>query len=314
MARSVIERACECLAKSGVIAVPTESVYGLAGDATDDKAIAAIYAIKNRPAFNPLIVHTTGLTQALDYGLFGSDALKLAEAFWRPGQGGHRPLTLVVPLLETPQQTLSRLATNNLSTVGIRVPNHPLTQELLQAYPHPLAAPSANLSTQVSATSADIVRVTLGDRVPVILDGGACAVGVESTIIDTSVVPFSILRYGGTTVEEIAHVLGYVPQRACLGAAIKAPGMMKKHYAPSIKVRINQVVPHSGAAYLGFGNQAFGPFNLSPKGNLQEAAANLFRLLFELDDPSRFDAIDVAPIPNEGLGRAINDRLERASA
>lgn len=310
---SLIEQACACLAQSGVVAIPTESVYGLAGDATDDKAIATIYAIKNRPAFNPLIVHTADLSQALEYGVFVSDALKLAHVFWAPGQIGHRPLTLVVPIRTNSVKPLSRLATNNLPTVGIRVPNHSLTQELLRAYSHPLAAPSANLSTQVSATTAAIVRATLGDRVPVILDGGPCLVGLESTIIDTSVTPFTVLRYGGTTIEEIANVLGYTPLSASLNEAIKAPGMLKKHYAPSIKVRTNQKSPHEGAAYLGFGSQAFGSFNLSPRGDLQEAAANLFRFLFELDDPAQFEAIDVAPIPNEGLGRAINDRLKRAS-
>lgn len=311
---SLIDRACDCLAQSGVVAIPTESVYGLAGDATDDAAIATIYAIKNRPSFNPLIVHTANLEQALAYGAFVPEALKLADAFWKPGHEAHRPLTLIVPLREGATPPLSRLATNNLPTVGIRVPNHPLTQALLQAYPHPLAAPSANLSTKVSATSADIVRATLGDRVPVILDGGMCTVGVESTIIDTTTHPFSVLRYGGTTLEDLSRVLDYAPHPAHLSDVIKAPGMLKKHYAPSLKVRINQTRPHAGAAFIGFGAHSFGPFNLSPRGDLNEAAARLFRLLFELDDPVRFNAIDVAPIPNEGLGRAINDRLERASA
>lgn len=309
----LIAKACACLAQGGVVAIPTETVYGLAGDATQDAAIASIYALKNRPSFNPLIVHTAGLEQALTYGYFSEEALKLAQAFWHPLEERHRPLTLIVPV-KPATPPLSRLATNGLPTVGIRVPQHPLTQALLQAYPYPLAAPSANRSTQVSATTAAIVRETLGSQVSVILDGGPCSVGVESTIIDTSVSPCTVLRYGGTSLEEIASVLGYAPQPAKLGEAIKAPGMLKKHYAPSLKVRINQTQPHEGAAYLGFGTYTFGPYTLSASGDLKEAAANLFRLLYELDDPQRFNAIDVAPIPDIGLGRAINDRLARASA
>ena len=309
--RSELEEACRFLANGDVVALPTETVYGLAADVTLDAAVAKIYAVKERPTFNPLILHAASCEKALSWGLFSPEAEHLARTFWHPGETGHRPLTLVVPLPK--DSPVSKLMTAGLPTIAIRVPSHPLTSELLKMYPHPLAAPSANPSTKISATTAHIVRETLGSKIPYIIDGGSCAVGVESTILDTTSAPCTILRYGGTTVEELASILGYAPQPAQHGP-IRAPGMMKKHYAPSLPVRLNQVQPTPGAAFLGFGDISFGPYNLSPEGDLVEAAANLFRMLYELDDPSRFQAIDVAPIRPEGMGLAILDRLSRAAS
>lgn len=308
---SLLSEACRLLSEGLVVSIPTETVYGLAADATIDAGVARIYAIKERPTFNPLILHVANVERAFEWGLFSPMARHLARAFWSPGQPSHRPLTLVVPLLQS--TSISKLVTAGLDTIAIRVPCHPLTTQLLNMYPRPLAAPSANLSTKISATTADIVQETLGDQVPLILDGGPCSVGVESTIVNTTQEPFTILRYGGTTVEELANVLGYAPQSVTDGP-IRAPGMMKKHYSPSLPVHLNRTQPTPGSAFLGFGDIAFGPYNLSPTGDLVEAAANLFRLLYELDDPSRFQAIDVAPIPAVGLGRAIRDRLDRAAA
>lgn len=312
MFNNIIREACHHLYNSEVIAIPTETVYGLAADSTNDKAIASIYSIKNRPTFNPLIVHTANLSKALEYGHFSEDALKLAESFWKPGSSQHRPLTLIVNLPKNSK--ISKLSTTGLPTVGIRVPNHEITRELLETYPYPLSAPSANLSTQISATNVDIIQKTLGNKVPLIINGGPCQIGIESTIIDTSVTPFIILRYGGTTLEEISKILGYIPKIAKTGSLIKAPGMLKKHYAPSLKLRINQIQNKDGEVYLGFGSYDLSPYNLSKSGNLVEATANLFKMLYELDDPTQFSAINVAPIPLYGLGLAINDRLKRASA
>lgn len=309
----LITRACQLLKDSQIVAIPTETVYGLAVDSTNDTAIATLYSTKKRPTFNPLILHVTSLEQALQYGEFSSEALLLAQKFWHPGTAAHRPLTLIVPV-KRPSK-ISKLASSGLPTVGIRVPDHPLTQALLKAYPFPLAAPSANLSTQISATNAQIVRKTFDGIIPLILDGGSCRVGLESTIIDASLdAPCVILRYGGTTLEELKDVLGYQPAEAKIGETIKAPGMMKRHYAPSIPLHINQIDAHPNEAYLGFGAYNHGAYNLSADGNLIEATANLFRMLFELDDPARFTAINVAPIPMQGLGVAINDRLQRAAS
>jgi L-threonylcarbamoyladenylate synthase len=305
----VISIACEHLRNGDVVCIPTETVYGLAADATNDAAVAGIYAIKNRPSFNPLILHVSNAARAFEIGKLTGRSADLASFFW--AAKNHRPLTLVVPIWV--ESNISKLATAGLSTVGVRVPNHPVTNELLGVYPNPLAAPSANLSTQISATNAGIVRASLGDKVPYILDGGQCVVGVESTIIDTSVEPYKVLRFGGTSIEEIAKILGYTPQAASIFESIKAPGMMKRHYAPSIPLFMDQLITIEGDAFLGFGTCGFGEYNLSKSGDLTEAAANLFRLLFELDDPQRFNAIRVAPIPSHGLGAAINDRLKRAS-
>lgn len=321
----LLQKACQLLSEGKVIAIPTETVYGLAADSSNDASVARIYEIKQRPSFNPLIVHVANLEQALQFGVFSKTALKLAEAFWHPHSSEHKPLTLVTKIQKG--ALLSRLATAGLDTVGIRVPGHPLTQKLLERYSNALVAPSANLSQRISATTADIVKQSLGNKVPLILDGGPCCVGVESTILDVSLAEASkgsgeaanhgqvtLLRFGGTAVEDIARVLGYIPQEANLGSAIKAPGMMKRHYAPSIPLKMNQEKPSHDVAYLGFGSYDYGPYNLSKTGDLTEAATHLFQYLFVLDNPKRYKAIFVAPIPHKGLGLAINDRLQRASA
>jgi L-threonylcarbamoyladenylate synthase len=309
MYNNQVSIACAYLAQYEVVAIPTETVYGLAADATSDLAVAKIYAIKNRPSFNPLILHTSSVERALEIGNFSVKAANFACKVWIPDR--HQSVTLVVPLRRI---DISRLATAGLLTVGIRVPNHPVTNEILQSYPNPLAAPSANLSMQISATNAEIVRQSLESKVSYIVDGGQCKVGLESTIIDASVEPYSVLRLGGSSIDDIANLLGYMPKVASLGSAIKAPGMQKRHYAPSIPLYTDQMDAKENEAFVGFGKYNKGPYSLSLSGDLVEAAANLFKLLFELDDPARFSAIRVAPIPRVGLGNAINDRLSRASS
>lgn len=311
--REKLTQACEFLRAGRIVAIPTETVYGMAVDATNDSAIAGLYAAKQRPSFNPLILHVTDLKQAQQYGHFSGTAQLLAKRFWQAGTPQHRPLTLVVPLKEP--SPISKLATAGLRTIGIRVPDHPMTQALLSAYNLPLTAPSANKSTHISATQPARIRAEFQDEIALILDGGDCRVGVESTILDMSVpdMPCTLLRPGGTPLEEIAEILGYTPTSVPLGTAIKAPGMMKRHYAPSIPLYCNCTHPKEGAAFLGFGAHQHGPYSLSRTGDLKEATANLFRMLAELDDPARFSAICVAPIPSHHLGLAINDRLIRAS-
>lgn len=308
----IIERACDFLSKGLVVAIPTETVYGLAADSTNDDAIASIYEIKNRPTFNPLIAHVSSLEKALNFGIFNDMAIDIASKFWNPGTENHRPLTIVVRLKE--DSKISKLSTAGLNTIGIRVPNHKITNELLKNYHNPLSAPSANLSKKVSATNPKIVEETLGDKVSLILDGGQCEVGIESTIIDMSYDECQILRFGGTSVEDIESVIGYKPIIANHNEAIKAPGMLKKHYSPSLPLIMNQSETKEGVAYIGFGENDQSDFNLSKSGDLKEAAANLFKMIYDLDDPKKFSAIYVAPIPMVGLGLAINDRLSRAAA
>jgi L-threonylcarbamoyladenylate synthase len=336
----IIAQACQHLSQGGVVAIPTETVYGLAADATNDTAIAQVFAIKNRPFFAPLILHPPGIARALTFGEFPPKAIDLANAFWAPGTAKHRPLTLVVKLNRS--RKVSKLVTAGLEFVGIRVPNHPIVNELLDIYPNPIAAPSANISAQVSATNANIVRETLGERLSYIIDGGQCTVGIESTVVDTSQEPFTILRYGGTNIEEIAEIIGYMPLPA---PTTERDASGQRHYAPKLPLYMDQVANVPGDAFLGFGeccfsshvvapsniadlefnnqkclpdstmcNHSKSEYNLSPTGDLVEAAANLFRMIHEVDDPERYNGIRVAPIPAMGLGVAINDRLWRASA
>ena len=297
----VLEQACELLSAGDVVAIPTETVYGLAADATNDQAVAKIYAVKQRPDFNPLIIHCHSAQQAKQYVEFDSRAEKLASEFW-PG-----PVTFV--LNRRPDSAISLLASSGLDTLAVRIPAHPMAQALIKAFSRPLAAPSANLSQTISPTSALDVQASLGTRVPLIIDGGNTKVGVESTIIDlTETVPV-ILRPGGLSVERIQDIIG--PVYIGGEGAIKAPGMMERHYAPSVRMRLNIIDPMPGEFYLGFGDVAC-DLNLSPVGNLEEAAANLFRMMRDLDRPGAL-GIAVAPIPNQGLGLAINDRLKRAA-
>jgi L-threonylcarbamoyladenylate synthase len=408
------------LRDGGVVAVPTETVYGLAADSANDRAIATIYELKRRPSFNPLIAHVADLETALLIGVFPQKAIDLATAFWRPNHPSHRPLTIVVRLKIAdcryrPSQSLcgeetrsagvepdsnvllkpstestnpqsdcdvyqvterivgrrhvaqaknctqrttraehriheptdfrelgiykiSPLSTSGLSTVGIRVPNHTITNEILRNYAKPLSAPSANVFQQVSSTNAAMVRAAFKDKIPLIVDGGQCDFGLESTIVDMSGEEECILRVGGTSLPEIAHVLGYAPRlfdskegsardrgvqatsdeewQKSPSTGIKAPGMMKKHYSPRLPLKINVTTPPDNprTAFLGFALCDYGQHNLSRCGDLKEAASNLFSMLFALDDPTKYDAINVAPIPMSGLGVAINDRLQRAAA
>jgi L-threonylcarbamoyladenylate synthase len=292
-----------------LIAVPTETVYGLAGNALDDLVVAKIYAAKNRPDFNPLIVHVPDLRAAMEYAAFSPAANKLAEKFW-PG-----PLTMV--LRQRAANKLSRLVTANLPTVAIRIPAHPKMQQLLSALPFPLAAPSANPSGMISPTLPEHVqRYFTADQVSAVLDGGPCAHGLESTIIDLSTDQPVLLRQGAVTSAELAaHLSGL--REAVKGAAITAPGMLSRHYAPAIPLRLGCDNPRAGEALLAFGPSPPSGFaticNLSATGDLTEAAANLYRQMHILDRADLYVGIATMPIPAHGLGVAIIDRLSRAA-
>ncbi len=299
-----LARAADILRAGGLVAFPTETVYGLGGDARSDRAVAGIFAAKDRPRFNPLIAHLPDLAAAEEFALFDDRARALAAAFW-PG-----PLTLVLPL--RPGAGLSPLVTAELPTVAIRVPAHPVAQALLRAFGGPLAAPSANPSGRVSPTRAAHVAEGLSGRIDAILDGGACAVGVESTILGLDG-PATLLRPGGLPAEAIEALIGPLTTG---GNAAKpnAPGQLASHYAPAAAIRLNAGDTRPGEIRLGFGPGA-AALNLSPTGDLTEAAANLFHLLREADRMAGpGGTIAIAPIPETGLGRAINDRLRRAAA
>jgi L-threonylcarbamoyladenylate synthase len=302
-----IEEAARLLRAGRLVAFPTETVYGLGGDALDERAVAEIFAAKGRPSFNPLIIHVPGLAEAEALGVFDERGRRLAERFW-PG-----PLSLVLP--RRADAGLSLLASAGLDTVALRAPTHPVAQALLRAVERPLAAPSANRSGRLSPTEAAHVAEELGDRVALILDGGRCPVGVESTVLDLSGEKPLLLRPGGVALEELTLMLGPI-ERPGKGA-VRAPGMLESHYAPSLPLRLEARKARPGEALLAFGPQA-PPGSaavewLSRSGDLTEAAANLFAMLRRLDRP-QFSGIAVMPIPQHGLGRAINDRLRRAAA
>jgi len=303
---ALLDQAVRRLAVGGLVAFPTETVYGLGGDATDDSAVAGIFAAKGRPHFNPLIAHVASAAAAAALVVFDPRARALAERFW-PG-----PLTLVLP--RRPDSRLSLLVSAGLDSVAVRMPDHPVALALLAAYGKPLAAPSANRSGAVSPTTAAHVAQSLGPDAALILDGGPCRVGVESTVLDLTGPHPLLLRPGGLALETIESVLGSRPERPATlpGTAPRAPGMLASHYAPSLPVRLEAGPAAPGEARLGFGPGA-ATLNLSPAGDLTEAAANLFAMLRALDRPD-FSGIAVAPIPERGLGLAINDRLRRAAA
>lgn len=301
-----IALAADILRRGELVAFPTETVYGLGANALDDMAVARIFEAKGRPRFNPLIVHLPSVQAVRQYAVMNGAAYTLAEKFW-PGA-----LTMVMPRAKDCQ--LSELVSAGLDTVAIRIPAHPGARRLLEAVNLPIAAPSANTSGKLSPTEAAHVASSLGDAVSLILDGGACGVGVESTIVDVSGKKPTLLRPGGIAAEEIEEVLNQPLVRAGSDdTAPKSPGMLSSHYAPHCPVRLNVETPETGEAYLGFGPTEKVTANLSAKGDLREAAANLFRLLHELDR-GQYRAIAVAPIPETGLGLAINDRLRRAAA
>lgn len=289
-----VAEAARLIAAGEPVAMPTETVYGLAADATNGEAVASIYAAKGRPSFNPLIVHVPDLSAAERIAELSADARGLAERYW-PG-----PLTLVVPLSGTAQ--LSSLVTAGLKTVAVRVPAHPAMQKLLRATGTPLAAPSANASGGISPTRAEHVLHSLGGRIPLIIDGGPCAAGIESTIVAATGNELRLLRPGPIDLGlPLLH-----------GRTIEAPGQLASHYAPSKPLRMNATAAVDGEYLIGFGNVA-GQASLSRSGDLTEAAARLFDLLHQADASSDI-RIAVAPVPREGLGLAINDRLLRASA
>jgi L-threonylcarbamoyladenylate synthase len=276
------------------VAVPTETVYGLAADATNPNAVARIYGAKGRPSFNPLITHVTDLWAARRIGEFSEEALALAREHW-PG-----PLTLVVPLLAEAQ--IASIVTAGLPSVGLRVPAHPAIQALLRASGRPLAAPSANASGAISPTRAGHVLKSLGGRIPLIIDGGPTERGLESTIVAATDGPLRLLRPGPIEVDA----------ERTSGGSIEAPGQLASHYAPSKPLRLHARQGQKDEFLIGFG-EIDGDANLSRSGSLVEAAARLFDLLHEAD-ASASPRIAVAPVPDEGLGAAINDRLRRAAA
>jgi L-threonylcarbamoyladenylate synthase len=289
-----IAAAARLIERGFPVAVPTETVYGLAGDATNGEAVARIYEAKGRPSFNPLIVHVLNAKQAADIGAFNDEARRLAELHW-PG-----PLTLVLPL--RPGSGLSSLVTSGRPTVALRAPAHPAMRDLLIAANRPLAAPSANASGRISPTRAEHVKESLRGRVKLIIDGGPTAVGLESTIVATDGAKLRLLRPGPIDLR--------LPLAA--GGAVEAPGQLTSHYAPSKPLRLDARQAEKGEWLIGFG-PVDGDSTLSAAGDLVEAAARLFDRLHEADRQPR-PRIAVAPVPDEGLGLAINDRLRRAAA
>jgi L-threonylcarbamoyladenylate synthase len=298
-----IADAARILREGGLVAFPTETVYGLGADATDDKAVARIFAAKGRPTFNPLIVHVADLAAAEEIVTFVPEARLLAEAFW-PG-----PLTFVLPRKASARVSL--LVSAGLDTVAVRVPFGDIPQQLLRAAGRPIAAPSANASGTISPTTAAHVAESLGDRVHLILDGGPTKCGIESTVIGFADGPV-LLRPGAIPREDIEALVG--PLRAPGGGIQGSPGRLESHYAPRKPLRLNASAAHDGEALLGFGRNAppGTAYNLSPLGDTVDAAANLFAMLRALDAGDA-SGIAVMPIPMQGLGEAINDRLMRAA-
>jgi len=307
LAPADLARAADLLRRGELVAFPTETVYGLGGDATSDRAVAAIFAAKDRPQFNPLIVHVTDLAAAEKLAAFDERARGLARKFW-PG-----PLSLVLPRIKT--CPVSLLASAGLDTLALRAPAHDLAQALLRATGRPLAAPSANRSGHVSPTTAAHVMDELDGRVAAVLDGGPCRMGIESTVLDLSGDQPALLRPGAVTREALEAALGPVTGPA-EGGAKRSPGMLERHYAPSRPLRLDAKAVMPDEALIAFGENSpsgsAATINLSPAGDLIEAAANLFAALRRLDDP-KYAAIAVVPIPASALGLAINDRLARAA-
>jgi len=300
---AVLAQGVAQLARGHLVAMPTETVYGLAGDATNGVAVARIFEVKRRPQFNPLIAHVGGLEMAKKIGVFDEISLALARKFW-PG-----PLTLVVE--KTPSSKVHELVTAGLHTIAIRCPGGS-AQKLVEAFGAPLAAPSANRSGRVSATCADHVADAFSREDMLLLDGGNCAVGIESTIVRVEAGRISVLRHGSISALQITLCTGVEVEHAGGNGKIIAPGAMKSHYAPRSGMVLNCTKAQNDTAVLAFGDTN-GHLNLSKTGDLREAASNLYRHIRELDELG-MENICVAPIPFEGLGIAINDRLARAAA
>ena len=310
--KPALDAACDVLARGGLIALPTETVYGLAADATNGEAVARIFEVKGRPRFNPLICHISSLEMARRYVTFDKTALLLAKTFWPD------PLTLVLPAVGG--TTVHALTRAGLDTLAIRMPGG-FAQRLIDRYDRPLAAPSANTSGRISATRAEHVAADLGNRVDLILNGGPAKIGLESTIVKPQGGSVELLRPGGLAVDAIETVIGFAVGRRETGSAIiEAPGMLQSHYAPRKPLRMDATGATSGDAVITFAGRRFAGdqdallvLDLSPSGDLQEAAAKLFDHL-QTADASAASKIVVAPLPVTGLGEAINDRLMRASA
>ncbi|WP_455474424.1 L-threonylcarbamoyladenylate synthase [Bartonella sp. B30(2025)] len=306
-----IKEAVALLKQGKLVALPTETVYGLAGDATNGKAVSAIFSTKKRPRFNPLIAHVSSIVMAEHYVEIDPISRRLMEEFW-PG-----PLTLVLPLKT--HHNIHPLTTSGLSTLAVRFPDSCFA-EVVQYFGRPLAAPSANQSGRLSPTSAEAVFASLGESVPLIIDGGDSKIGLESTIIKVFDNSIYLLRPGGLAAEDIENVMGKSLKRLDQRAAIEAPGMLKSHYAPNASVRLNVQKVEHGEALLAFGpkrsigvENAVFVLNLSESGQLEEAASHLFQYMKQLDS-LKVRSIAVEPIPSYGLGEAINDRLIRAAA
>ncbi len=303
-----LAEAARLLRAGEIVAFPTETVYGLGGDALSDHAVAKIFAAKDRPHFNPLIVHVDETAAAEALAAFDSRAKALAARFW-PG-----PLSLV--LKRGAGCPVSLLASAGRESLALRVPAHPLARALLRAVQKPLAAPSANRSGRVSPTNAAHVAAELDGRIDAILDGGPCPIGVESTVLDLAGERACLLRPGGVPLEALVETIGPIAEIRDGGDAPLSPGMLPSHYAPALPLRLDATSAAPDEALLAFGTGspagAARTLSLSPTGDLVEAAANLFGALRALDDP-RYRAIAVVPIPEHGLGRAINDRLRRAA-
>jgi L-threonylcarbamoyladenylate synthase len=299
--QDAIARAARILADGGLVGFPTETVYGLGADAGNGEAVAGIFAAKGRPRFNPLIVHVASREEAERQAEFLPRARLMADAFW-PGA-----LTLVLP--RRADSKLSHLVSAGLDTVALRVPSHPVARELLRLSGRPIAAPSANVSGRVSATTAAHVAESFGSKIDFILDGGAAALGLESTVIGFEDDRPVLLRPGAIQREDIEALVGSL---AAPDDIIRSPGQLESHYAPRAALRLNADAARPGERLLGFGAVPGASRNLSMRGDLKEAAANLFAMLRELDDGTAM--IAVSPIPQHGLGEAINDRLQRAAA
>ena len=304
-----ISRAAEALARGEIVAFPTETVYGLGANALDASAVAKVFAAKDRPRFNPLIVHVLGVEEAQSYASVNDTARKLMRAFW-PG-----PLSLVLP--RTRGCAIADLVSAGLDTIALRAPNHPVARALLEAVKLPIAAPSANRSGRISPTTAAHVEAELDDVPAMILDGGPCTLGLELTVLGIDGDDVTLLRLGALPREEIETVLGRKLAKPKSGDHVTSPGQLATHYAPLTPLRLNARSARRGEALLAFGPHApeFAglTINLSQRGDLVEAAANFFAALRALDEAG-VETIAVMPIPAHGLGEAINDRLKRASS
>ena len=303
-------QAVEYLKQGEIISAPTDTVYGLFGDATNDEAIKKIYEVKGRPSYNPLIVHVNGIEMAKNIADFNKEAEHIANYFWNVVR---KPLTIVLKLVNN---NISKYVTAGLSTVALRCPYHKIAIDLISTFNGPLAAPSANTSNKISPTSYSMVKNDIGSKIPMILDGGECNIGIESTIINLTKKPYVILRPGGVSNEDIENFLktNIIFDNTEQNKTIIAPGMIKKHYSPNLPLRINAKEPHDGEAFIAFGTtNCKYDANLSTTGDLYEAARNLFITLNKLDNPNKYKGIAIMPIPNIGIGVGINDRIKRAA-